>query len=307
MDSILPHRDGASTRPGAVHFDHATSITTTGTGASTITETLAPDGRVLRRTVTGANAEDTDYGYNDNGDSPAWSRPHAGGTVTTYLDNLIVTGTTPAYELANDHGDIVGTVDAAGTLTPYPVADEFGIAAPTANRLGWLGAKERFTVAPTLGVLRMGVRLYDSNLGRFLEPDPNEGGSANNYDYVEADPINGLDLAGTCSWWSGYCHARHAASWARKQVRRAARWGWKKLKHYNPNPWWGPGAVAIAHRRLIQSFAWKALGWAGTAARWTIRGAASATTWVVRRFVTFPIVPFDYIRRNVNYRHRYTA
>ena len=32
---------------------------------------------------------------------------------------------------------------------------------------------------------------------RFLEVDPIEGGSSNDYDYVNGDPINNLDLAGT--------------------------------------------------------------------------------------------------------------
>jgi hypothetical protein len=43
----------------------------------------------------------------------------------------------------------------------------------------------------------MGARLYDPHLGRFLEVDPVAGGSANSYDYCSADPVNGLDLAGT--------------------------------------------------------------------------------------------------------------
>ncbi|MCW2573595.1 MAG: hypothetical protein JWO88_3653 [Frankiales bacterium] len=43
----------------------------------------------------------------------------------------------------------------------------------------------------------MGVRLYDPKLGRFLEVDPIEGGSANDYDYCNGDPINCFDLGGT--------------------------------------------------------------------------------------------------------------
>lgn len=42
--------------------------------------------------------------------------------------------------------------------------------------------------------------IYDARLGwsRFLEVDPIEGGSANDYDYVSGDPVNGLDLDGMC-------------------------------------------------------------------------------------------------------------
>src|SRR5260221_9868724 len=43
----------------------------------------------------------------------------------------------------------------------------------------------------------MGARQYNPGLGRFLQTDPIEGGSANNYDYVHGNPVGGLDLAGT--------------------------------------------------------------------------------------------------------------
>nr|MBA2608358.1 RHS repeat-associated core domain-containing protein [Actinomycetota bacterium] len=107
---------------------------------------------------------------------------------------------------ANAHGDIVGTTDTAGTWTPVLLADEYGAttAAP-ASRLGWLGKQQRFTVGGALGLVRMGVRLYDPRLGRFLQTDPIEGGSANNYDYVAGDPVNKVDLDGQICW---SCHAK---------------------------------------------------------------------------------------------------
>ena len=43
----------------------------------------------------------------------------------------------------------------------------------------------------------MGVRSYVPAMGRFISTDPVQGGSANAYDYVNADPVNGFDLAGT--------------------------------------------------------------------------------------------------------------
>ncbi|MCW2573591.1 MAG: repeat-containing protein [Frankiales bacterium] len=46
-----------------------------------------------------------------------------------------------------------------------------------------------------------GIRLCDPALGRFLEVDPVEGGSCSDYDYVCGDPVNGLDLSGTCGKW----------------------------------------------------------------------------------------------------------
>jgi hypothetical protein len=42
----------------------------------------------------------------------------------------------------------------------------------------------------------MGERVYTPQLGRFLQVDPIPGGSANNYDYVDQNPVNGKDLQG---------------------------------------------------------------------------------------------------------------
>jgi RHS repeat-associated protein len=74
---------------------------------------------------------------------------------------------------------------------------------PPADRLGWLGAQQRYTSESSTGLMRMGVRLYGPTVGRFLEVDPIErrtdsilGSSANDYSYVSGDPINWLDLDG---------------------------------------------------------------------------------------------------------------
>lgn len=178
--------------------DHATAIDD---GVTDIRETLSPDGRVLRRVVTdlatGAVTEDTSFGYDDDGDSPAYARPTAGGgLVTTYLDGVIYTGTTASWQLANLGGHAVGTMDEGGTFTAVPLADEYGVASAATSRLGWLGGHNRFQVGGSLGLIRMGVRLYDPRLGAFTSADPVEGGSANDYDYVSGDPINNLDLDG---------------------------------------------------------------------------------------------------------------
>jgi RHS repeat-associated protein len=180
--------------------DHATSVDD---GTVKVTETLSPSGRVLRRVVTdsatGDVSEDTDFGYDGPGDSPAYSRPHGGGTVTTHLGDVVYTGTTASWQLVNLHGDVVGTTDAAGAFTAAPPTDEFGVGQAPADRLGWLGGKDRFNVGGGLGLIRMGVRLYDTRTGRFLAVDPVEGGTPNDYVYP-TDPVNEFDLDGTRCW-----------------------------------------------------------------------------------------------------------
>lgn len=44
----------------------------------------------------------------------------------------------------------------------------------------------------------MGARQYSARLGRFIEQDPVESGSANDYDYVRGDPVNSSDISGKC-------------------------------------------------------------------------------------------------------------
>ncbi len=46
------------------------------------------------------------------------------------------------------------------------------------------------------GLIEMGVRPYESAIGRFLSVDPVDGGALNDYDYALQDPINGYDLDG---------------------------------------------------------------------------------------------------------------
>ncbi|WP_082372943.1 RHS repeat domain-containing protein [Nocardia sp. NRRL S-836] len=87
---------------------------------------------------------------------------------------------------------------ADGTAAPDNVPDN----QPGQLDNGWLGQHQRpYEHAGALALVQMGARPYLPLLGRFLSVDPIEGGSANDYDYVVADPLNKQDLDGKRWGW----------------------------------------------------------------------------------------------------------
>jgi len=162
--------------------------------------------------------------YATDSDEPSWISEDATDptAVTRYVsgvegDVAVTTSTTGDVELQliDLHGDVVGTVPVVkvgdqttlGDVT-LTRTDEFGAPEPLTGagattgppaRYGWLGAAQRSSEALG-GVVLMGVRLYSTTTGRFLSVDPVAGGSANAYDYCNADPVNCTDLGGTFSW-----------------------------------------------------------------------------------------------------------
>jgi uncharacterized protein RhaS with RHS repeats len=73
----------------------------------------------------------------------------------------------------------------------------------------------------------MGARTYIPQLGRFLQPDPIEGGSANTYGYTDGDPLNDSDPTGEYeavqeAWITNSVRARAAEAAAEQAAEEAA-------------------------------------------------------------------------------------
>jgi RHS repeat-associated protein len=62
---------------------------------------------------------------------------------------------------------------------------------------GWSGADQRpYEHEGAIGSHQLGARQYISGLGRFVQPDPVDGGSANAFEFCAGDPYNCSDLTG---------------------------------------------------------------------------------------------------------------
>jgi RHS repeat-associated protein len=140
----------------------------------------------------------------------------------------------PVLQLTNLHGDIIATAylsETATALASKADTSEFGV--PTTSlppKYSWLGSLELPTELPS-GVVAMGARSYVPTLGRFLQPDPRPGGSANAYTYTFGDPVNTSDPSGEYTigeheeaWTSQYAaqNAANAAAEARHAAEEAA-------------------------------------------------------------------------------------
>jgi len=160
--------------------------------------------RQRQRVQTGGLEGVEVFHYADGSDSPAWTQLGEAWTrsITGIGGELVALAWNDSptrLQLTNLHGDVVATASldpSVSQLVLVPRIDEFGRPINgTPSRFAWLGGAQRRTELPS-GVIQMGARSYVPSIGRFLSRDPIAGGSANAYDYGNADPINQLDLTG---------------------------------------------------------------------------------------------------------------
>ncbi|MFJ5933115.1 DNRLRE domain-containing protein [Streptomyces sp. NPDC093071] len=144
--------------------------------------------------------------YDSDSDSPRWIvENQATGELTRNVDTAggglgATTGKTggTVLQLTNVHGDVALQLPLDTSVAPVALEyDEYGNprAGQAGARYGWMGSQQRNSDTPS-GLSLMGVRLYDPARGRFLQTDPVPGGSANAYDYGNADPCNTTDATG---------------------------------------------------------------------------------------------------------------
>ena len=173
----------------------------------TVGDTLDPAGRTLETIASGKPNNSTTINHytgpanaptwTENALSHEWQRNIAGinGTLAAIQNN----GENPELQLTNLHGDIIAKAYLSETATALAAkadTSEYGVPTVSAPaKYSWLGAIQLPTELPS-GVINMGARSYVPQIGRFLQPDPIPGGSANAYAYTFGDPVNTSDPTG---------------------------------------------------------------------------------------------------------------
>jgi RHS repeat-associated protein len=178
------------------------------------------------------------FHYAGPGDSPSWTERGSTWTRTIIgIDGELAAvqenGKEITLSLTNLHGDVVGSAAISPTVTALKgtfAYDEFGNpTSGSAGRFGWVGGVQRRTELPS-GIVQMGARSYVPVIGRFLSTDPVAGGSANSYDYGNADPVNQFDPSGLkpydndCYEGVAGCQCLlHIKMWSPKKARMGVR------------------------------------------------------------------------------------
>jgi RHS repeat-associated protein len=231
--TTLPAADAGGTQQTYTYYANDRVATLT-QGTVTHTSTLDPSWRM----DTWANSADSTATqtshYAADGDSPSWISENTAHTTWTRnipgVDGALTAAESSTgsitYELPNLHGDVAGLADASGTILATADFEEFGIPrSGSTTRYGWLGSHERAGDSTT-GIISMGARIYDPEIGRFLQrepvlrfvlgdPDPAAGNDA--YDYANQAPLSGGDLTGLANpYCKGptkfYAHKRASGS-----------------------------------------------------------------------------------------------
>ena len=170
-------------------------------------------GRVQSRTTTSPSST-IKYVYSSTDESDVMQLDASGEITSFSIDGPVgtyqrfhgaPTSDVSDYLYYDGHGSLAATGTgnhSSGLIWTYTTNDEFGKAdqAQPSNTLdeAYVARWHKKTDTAT-GLTLMGDRPYDATLGRFLSIDPIDGGSANNYDYTNQDPVNNYDLTGTSS------------------------------------------------------------------------------------------------------------
>lgn len=221
-----------------------------------VTNTFQLDAALRQRQrIQGGGFEGVEvFHYTSGSDTPSWTQLGSDWNRNVFgigggISAIQRSSSGTLLQLSNLHGDIVATaslsVAASGPVDTFDY-DEFGMPKQEDTpQIGWLGGKGVGTEFSATGIIQMGARSYVPAIGRFISADPILGGSANPYDYVNADPVNRLDLTGEapfdrdcypgivgcqCVLWANLRRGKKRGTLALTHVRKCNRLGGIQLQ-----------------------------------------------------------------------------
>jgi RHS repeat-associated protein len=213
----LPAGDAGGAALTSTFYADGTLASQTQSG-ETIGYHLDPLGRPRQAIATGKTSSTITMHYSGGSNTPAWSEETSGQwtrNIPGLEAGVVATqhgGEAPVLQIEDLHGNIVGTAalsETATALLSKGDSTEYGLPRTgSPAKYSWLGGLGLRTEFPT-GIIAMGARSYVPEIGRFLQPDPVEGGSANEYSYTYGDPVNTSDPSGEFtaampSWVNGF-------------------------------------------------------------------------------------------------------
>ncbi len=230
-------RGNMTTVGGETHsYDVADRHVSTVKGSTTVSYSRDVTDRIIQRVASGETT--VRYNYLGSGDAADFVTTTGGALVEasyTLPGGVLLTWRTgggSVWSYTNLQGTIAAVANQAGvkqggTFGYDPDGNTFGTPVDNAAGkfdYGWHGEAQRpvETAAGLLPMIEMGARQYLPRLGRFIEIDSVEGGSANDYSYV-IDPINGSDLDGMCGWTDPWGRVKKVARRATRIAKSTAK------------------------------------------------------------------------------------
>ncbi|HEX5310001.1 MAG TPA: RHS repeat-associated core domain-containing protein [Solirubrobacteraceae bacterium] len=200
----LPAADAGGSEVTSAYYTDG-QLSTQSQKGETIGYNLDPEGRPRVTVSTGTTNSTITSHYDGSEGAPAWTEDTAGHWTRNVTDaggRLVAVqkgGEAPVLQVENLQGSVVATASLSETATGLLSTNnptEYGVPRTSSPpKFSWLGSAQVSTEFPS-GIIAMGVRSYVPQIGRFLQPDPIAGGSANTYAYTFGDPVNTSDTSG---------------------------------------------------------------------------------------------------------------
>lgn len=210
----LIQTDSGTSANRALATGNDQTVDTGATGTRTINQVATRPWTVHSLIINPATGSPPEirYGYTAGGDTADLTLDDTGALIESVIGlpggvtATITGGTTQIWAYPNIHGDLLTLTDGSGDKqggthhwTPFGeplTGDPDTTTAASGHTYGWLGQHQKPTETDlTLPTIQMGARIYLPQLGRFLEVDPIQGGTENDYTYPQ-DPTNRHDLTG---------------------------------------------------------------------------------------------------------------